>query len=67
VLVLPVATAGVERVFSSMNYIKNKLRSKMGQEYLNDCLVTLKGISSFKSRINASSIIFKRDKSILHP
>ena len=40
VLVLPVATAGVERVFSSMNYIKNKLRSKMGQKYLNDCLVT---------------------------
>nr|AAT93984.1 hypothetical protein [Oryza sativa Japonica Group] len=39
-VVLPVATAGVERVFSSMNYIKNKLRSKMGQEYLNDCLVT---------------------------
>jgi hypothetical protein len=28
VLVLP----GIERVFSSMNYIKNKLRSKMGQE-----------------------------------
>ncbi|EEE65886.1 hypothetical protein OsJ_21698 [Oryza sativa Japonica Group] len=40
VLVLPVATAGVERVFSSMNYIKNKLRTKMGQKYLNDCLVT---------------------------
>ncbi|XP_044336326.1 uncharacterized protein [Triticum aestivum] len=40
VLVLPVATAGVERVFSSMNYIKNKLRSKMGQKYLNGCLVT---------------------------
>ncbi|WVZ80661.1 LOW QUALITY PROTEIN: hypothetical protein U9M48_028119 [Paspalum notatum var. saurae] len=40
VLLLPVATAGVERIFSSMNYIKNKLRSKMGQEYLNDCLVT---------------------------
>ena len=40
VLILPVATAGVERVFSSMNYIKIKLRSKMGQKYLNDCLVT---------------------------
>ncbi|KAI5021452.1 hypothetical protein ZWY2020_058182 [Hordeum vulgare] len=40
VLVLPVATADVERVFSSMNYIKNKLRSKMGQMFLNDCLVT---------------------------
>jgi hypothetical protein len=40
VLVLPVATAGVERVFSSMNFIKNKLRSKMGQIFLNGCLVT---------------------------
>ena len=40
VLVLPVATAGVERVFSSMNYIKNKLRSTMGQDFLNDCLIT---------------------------
>jgi hypothetical protein len=35
VLVLPVATAGVERIFSSMNFIKNKLRSKMGQKNLN--------------------------------
>ena len=41
VLVLPVATAGVERVFSIMNLIKNKRRSKMGQKYLNGCLVTL--------------------------
>jgi hypothetical protein len=40
VLVLPVATAGVERVFSIMNLIKNKRRSKMGQNYLNGCLVT---------------------------
>jgi len=40
VLVLPVATAGVERIFSTMNYIKNKLRYKMGQDYLNDGLVT---------------------------
>ena len=40
VLILPVATASVERVFSSMNYVKNKLRSKMGDEYLNNCLVT---------------------------
>lgn len=40
VLILPVATASVERVFSSMNYVKNKLRAKMGEQYLNDCLVT---------------------------
>jgi hypothetical protein len=40
VLVLPVATATVERVFSSMNYMKNQLRNKMRDQYLNDCLVT---------------------------
>jgi hypothetical protein len=40
VLVLLVATTTVERVFSSMNYVKNKLRNKMGIQYLNDCLVT---------------------------
>lgn len=40
VLVLPVATAGVERIFSSMNFVKNKLRNKMGQNFLNGCLVT---------------------------
>jgi hypothetical protein len=41
VLVLRVATAGIERVFSIMNLIKNMRRSKMGQQYLNGCLVTL--------------------------
>jgi len=39
-LVLPVATASVERVFSILNYMKNKLRNKIGDQYLNDCLVT---------------------------
>lgn len=40
VLILPVAIASVERVFSSMKYVKNKLRNRMGEQYLNDCLVT---------------------------
>ena len=40
VLILPVATASVERVFSSMSYVKNKLRNKMGDEYSNNFLVT---------------------------
>ena len=40
VLTLPVATASVERVFSSMTFVKNKLRNKMGNQMLNDCLVT---------------------------
>ncbi|XP_052292572.1 uncharacterized protein LOC112498222 isoform X2 [Citrus sinensis] len=38
-LLLPVATATVERVFSAMNYVKNRLRSRMGDEWLNDNLV----------------------------
>ena len=40
VLLLPVATASVERIFSIMNFVKNKLRSKIGQKFLNGCLVT---------------------------
>ena len=38
-LVLPVATATVERAFSAMNIIKNRLRNRMGDEWLNDSLV----------------------------
>ncbi|KAL9665259.1 hypothetical protein QQ045_020674 [Rhodiola kirilowii] len=38
-LLLPVATASVERVFSGMKYVKNDLRNKMGDEWLNDSLV----------------------------
>ncbi|XP_022863186.1 uncharacterized protein LOC111383330 [Olea europaea var. sylvestris] len=38
-LILPVATASVERVSSSMNLIKNDLPNKMGDGWLNDNLV----------------------------
>ncbi|PUZ40799.1 hypothetical protein GQ55_9G452100 [Panicum hallii var. hallii] len=40
VLLLPVATASVERIFSAMNFIKNKLRNKMGDSLLDHCLMT---------------------------
>ncbi|WVZ64065.1 hypothetical protein U9M48_013635 [Paspalum notatum var. saurae] len=40
VLVPPVVTASVERAFSAMKLIKNKLRNKMGDDLLDDCLVT---------------------------
>ena len=40
ILILPVATANVERVFSSMRLVKNKLRNSMGDDLLNHCLVT---------------------------
>ena len=38
-LVLPVATATVERAFSAMNIIKNDLHNKMGDDFLTNCLV----------------------------
>ncbi|KAK9180887.1 hypothetical protein WN944_024023 [Citrus x changshan-huyou] len=38
-LILPVATATVERVFSAMNFVKNRLRNRMGDQWLNDNLV----------------------------
>ncbi|XP_076943186.1 uncharacterized protein LOC143613343 [Bidens hawaiensis] len=35
-LVFPVATASVERCFSSMKNVKTDLRNRMGDEYMND-------------------------------
>ena len=39
-LILLVATATVERAFSAMNIIKNRLRNQIGDQWMNDCLVT---------------------------
>ena len=39
VLTLPVVTATVERSFSAMKYIKNELRNRMEDQWMNDCLV----------------------------
>ena len=39
VLILPVATVIVERLFSVMNIIKTWLRNRMGDEWMNDNLV----------------------------
>ncbi|KAH0713615.1 hypothetical protein KY289_009574 [Solanum tuberosum] len=36
-LIIPVATASVERAFSSMKYIKNDLRNRMDEDLLNGC------------------------------
>ncbi|KAJ6911823.1 zinc finger MYM-type protein 1-like [Populus alba x Populus x berolinensis] len=38
-LLLPVATATVERVFSAMHIVKSRLRNKMGDKWMNDSLV----------------------------
>ena len=39
VLILPVATASVERCFSAMNVVKKKLRNKIGDQFMSDCLI----------------------------
>ena len=39
-LILLVATTTVERAFSTMNIIKNQLRNQIGDQWINDCLVT---------------------------
>ena len=39
-LILLVATVTVEKDFSTMNIIKNRLRNKLGDQWMNDCLVT---------------------------
>lgn len=38
-LILPVATASVERCFSAMNIVKTASRNSIGDEFLSDCLV----------------------------
>jgi hypothetical protein len=40
VLILPVATATVERIFSIMKYVNNQLRNRMRDQWMNDCLLT---------------------------
>ncbi|KAJ0964830.1 hypothetical protein J5N97_025968 [Dioscorea zingiberensis] len=39
-LILSVSTASVERVFSAMKIVKNRLRNRMGDSWMNDCLIT---------------------------
>ena len=39
-LILLVATTIVERAFSTMNIIKNRLHNQIGDQWMNDCLVT---------------------------
>ena len=40
ILILLLATVTVERVFSAMNIIKNRLRNQIGDQWMNDCLLT---------------------------
>ena len=39
-LILPISTTSVERGFSAMKIVKNRLRNRMGDQLLNDSLIT---------------------------
>ena len=39
ILILPVATATVERSFSAMKIVKTDRRNRIGDQFLNDCLI----------------------------
>jgi hypothetical protein len=51
-LILPVATVTVERAFSAMNIVKNRLCNRMGDQWMNDCLVTYIEKDTFKTISN---------------
>ncbi|XP_061355584.1 uncharacterized protein LOC133300102 [Gastrolobium bilobum] len=39
-LLLPIATASVERVFSAMTFVKDKLRNRISDDWFNACMLT---------------------------
>ncbi|XP_047257670.1 uncharacterized protein LOC124889739 [Capsicum annuum] len=55
-LLLPVATASVERAFSTMKFIKNKLQSRMNDDFLSGCMVPFMKKDVFNN-ISADDII----------
>jgi hypothetical protein len=56
-LTLPVATASVERAFSAMNIVKNQMRNRMGDQWLNDCLTVYLEKDIFNAIDNESIMI----------
>ncbi|XP_070013480.1 uncharacterized protein [Nicotiana sylvestris] len=56
VLLLPVATASVERVSSAMKLINNDLRSRMNDEFFSGCLVPYVEKNMFDSISNDAII-----------
>ncbi|XP_077252691.1 uncharacterized protein LOC143892110 [Tasmannia lanceolata] len=59
-LILLVATATVERAFSAMNIVKNKLRKRMGDQWMNDNLITFIENDTFKTVQNEAIMQTRR-------
>jgi hypothetical protein len=63
VLILPVATASVERCFSAMNFVKKKLCNKMGDQFMSDYLICYVEKDIFSAISNDAVIdLFKKMK-----
>jgi hypothetical protein len=66
VLILPVATTSVKRTFSMMNFVKNRLRNRMNDGLLDDCLITFVERNIFlnikKEDIINSFMVIKRHR-----
>ena len=56
-LILLIATATIKRVFSVMNIIKNRLRNQIGDQWMNDCLVTYIEKDIFKTIKDRKSVV----------
>ena len=57
-LILPVATASVERAFSAMSIIKTELRNKMGDDWLNYSIVCNIERETF-AKVDDDTIIYR--------
>ena len=57
-LILPVATASVERAFSAMNIIKTDLRNRMGDDWMNYNMVCYIERDVFQT-INDDDILYR--------
>ena len=55
-LFLSIVTATVERVFSLMKIIKTQLHNRLGDDLMNDCLVTYIEKDIFETIDNENSI-----------
>ena len=55
-LILPVVTATVVRAFYALHIIKNCLHNQMGDEWMNDCLVTFSEKDIFDNVDNEATL-----------
>jgi len=61
ILLLPVSTSIVERAFSTMKIVKNRLQNRMCDSFLNDCLVCYMKKDVFDS-VSNDSIMYSFQK-----